>query len=287
MAGERSGDKCQRRDACPWHRAKRTPTIAPAGAWRHLRALAGAASISGAMLVKPEVQIVHKGTEMDRALGLGWRWGMAVLEPSVRVLSCFSLFDRVHRGYLTVPWGATPPAAMLLVTEPRYRCFGACESLRKSAPARLKIVRVLVELFDGDGGEVLLASPLGDLRFKVLVIPYAAHDINYLDVVRCTERPGADVPWLVRQVVQRSGWSTLRILFDPGGTGPEEVHQVIRSLVDLGAHLCDTVGSPVCADGLLVLGIPPDVETSPIYEYLISLEAAGVLASFCPRQRTT
>ena len=76
------------------------------------------------------------------------------------------------------------------------------------------LVAVFVELPShwSTGGEELLARRLSDDLYELQHSPLYAYALNFLDVVRAIPCPADDRP-RVRDVVRRSGHSTLRVFF--------------------------------------------------------------------------
>jgi hypothetical protein len=113
--------------------------------------------------------------------------------------------------------------------------------------------------------EQLWARRVGDDLFRVESVPFFAYGLNYGDVVRA-DSAGS----VVREVVRRSGHTTLRVVFR-GMAARERCVALLSELAPL------KVSFEAWGDGFFALDVAPDGDVDAVLDRLDSLENKDVL----------
>lgn len=141
-----------------------------------------------------------------------------------------------------------------------------------SDPPEHSLVKIQAEIagLEGLDGEPLWAEPLGDDLYRIESLPFYAYDVHVRDVVRAVPRAPDDELPMVVGVVERSGYKTLRVMFDIE-LPPDEVQHL------LGALTARNVEYEHAQGYFYALNVPPDADYEGVCRMLWSLENAGRL----------
>ncbi len=133
------------------------------------------------------------------------------------------------------------------------------------------LVKVFVDLPNhwDSKGESMWARPLGDNLYELHNSPFAAYDLNYLDVVFAV--PDADgLKPRVRRIERRGGHRTLRVIFTRD-TDRAERDRILSRLDTLGATYENANSTQYSLD------IAPEHNYQAICEELWKWEESGLL----------
>ena len=135
------------------------------------------------------------------------------------------------------------------------------------------LTTILVDLpnhWAAHGPESLWARKVGDDLYLLVAVPFFAYDLNYRDVVRATWA-GEGRRAVVREVVRRSGHTTLRIVFrDASG----ERERRLALLAELAPY---KVSYEAWDDTFFALDVAPDGDLDAVIDVLERLEREDVL----------
>ncbi|XOV83664.1 MAG: DUF4265 domain-containing protein [bacterium] len=124
--------------------------------------------------------------------------------------------------------------------------------------------KVVFRIVQDDGSvdvETPWATSLGDDLYRLENSPFYAYGVSWLDIVRAPIDPDEERP-VFSAVVEKSGHSTVRVIFDPPAQDGNESQAVLDQLVELGASFEGASPSYMAID------IPPGVELSEICDTL-------------------
>lgn len=132
-------------------------------------------------------------------------------------------------------------------------------------------VRLYVDLpnHTAIGGELFLADPIGDSRYRLANVPFWAYGLNYLDVVRAT--PNSDGILTIRKVVAPSGHRTLRVMFDDAVDTAKQSELLGR------VHRVGIVTFERANSLLVAINISPDGDYLAVFDQLEAWADSGLL----------
>lgn len=133
-----------------------------------------------------------------------------------------------------------------------------------------KLFVELPEHWASHGAESLWACKVGDDLYRIETVPFFAYDLNYQDVVRATLAPDGSRR-VVREVVRRSGHTTLRVVFrDASGNRGRRV----ALLSDLRPY---QVSYEAWDDTFFALDVAPDGDVDAVLARLERFEKSDLL----------
>jgi hypothetical protein len=134
-----------------------------------------------------------------------------------------------------------------------------------------ELVKIRIELPDDEkyGGESFWAKPLGNDLYELRNTPFLAFDLHFRDIVRAVTETPDQLP-LIREVVERSGHKTLRIIFQKATS--DEKQQILSRLNAMHAFY------EKANNRLYAIDVEPQGDYQAVCDYLWSLEQQGVLA---------
>jgi hypothetical protein len=136
-----------------------------------------------------------------------------------------------------------------------------------------RLTKVLVELprhWAESGTESLWARKVGDDLYALENVPFFAYDLNYGDVVLATAN-GEETKPIVREVVRRSGHTTLRVVFRTC-VGDRE-----RRLAVLSALAALKVSYEGFDESFFALDVAPSGNVDAVVSHLEMLERDDLL----------
>jgi hypothetical protein len=157
------------------------------------------------------------------------------------------------------------------VARPMWSRGPSASPLAVRMPTEADLVKVFVDLPNhwDSKGESMWARPLGNDLYEIHNSPFAAYDLNYLDVVLAfAER--ADLKPKVQGIERRSGHRTLRIIFKTPADRSER-DRLLAQLNTLGATYENSNSRQYALD------IPPDRNYQAVCDQLWEWEGLGLL----------
>ena len=134
-----------------------------------------------------------------------------------------------------------------------------------------EFVKVILELPDpseGVGAERMWAIALGNDVYEIRNSPWFARNVNWGDWVKAIAPDNDKWPVFV-SVVKRSGHRTIHFFLHE--VGLERKDSILREINRLGAHYENCNGTMYAVD------CQPEIDITPIIEYLNRLEAEDAL----------
>jgi hypothetical protein len=119
------------------------------------------------------------------------------------------------------------------------------------------------------GGESMWAKPLGNNLCQIDNIPFYAYGINYRDIVKVDSSNETKKP-LVLEVVEPSGYNTLRIVFDKKFDKAQQ-NKLFEALKDYKADV------ERASEQYVALSVAPNGDYDAVYDKLTKLEQNGLL----------
>ena len=129
--------------------------------------------------------------------------------------------------------------------------------------------KVLFRLAESDGSasvETLWAYDLGENRYKLDNSPFYAYGVSWGDTV-LAPHDDAEGHATFHSVLAKSGYRTVRVMFDPPVRRGNESDVTLKGLVKLGCEYERANAQ------YIVVSIPPNVDLARIVEYLIERKA--------------
>jgi hypothetical protein len=129
--------------------------------------------------------------------------------------------------------------------------------------------KVLFSIAERDGSaslETLWAYDLGDSRYKLDNSPFYAYGVSWGDTVLAPHDAAEGHPKF-QSVLAKSGYRTVRVIFDPPVRRGNDSDVTLKGLVKLGCEYERANAQ------YIVLSIPPSVELAKVVEYLIARKA--------------
>jgi hypothetical protein len=129
--------------------------------------------------------------------------------------------------------------------------------------------KVLFSITEDDGTasvETLWAFDLGDDRYKLDNSPFYAYGVSWGDTV-LAPRDGAEGHPTFQSVLVKSGYRTVRVIFDPPVRRGNASDVTLKGLVKLGCEHERANGQ------YYVLSIPPSVDLDKVVEHLVERKA--------------
>jgi hypothetical protein len=129
--------------------------------------------------------------------------------------------------------------------------------------------KVLFRLAENDGSnsvETLWAYDLGENRYKLDNSPFYAYGVSWGDTV-LAPRDETEGHATFHSLLEKSGYRTVRVVFDPPVRRGNESNVTLKGLVKLGCEY-ERANAQYIA-----LSIPPSVDLAKIVEYLIERKA--------------
>ncbi|MGE3273259.1 MAG: DUF4265 domain-containing protein [Chloroflexota bacterium] len=117
--------------------------------------------------------------------------------------------------------------------------------------------------------ESFWAEPLGNDLFRLRNTPFYAYDLHFLDVVRATPDAPGDLP-TIREVVERSGHRTFRVLFAPS-TSEQRIREILNDLGDLAVNYEGAFGR------FYALDVRPEANYQAVVDLLHGYEIQEIL----------
>jgi hypothetical protein len=133
------------------------------------------------------------------------------------------------------------------------------------------LVKVRVDLPSHEtlGGESVWAEPLGADLYRLRNTPFYAFDLHFGDVVRAVPHQVNELP-TIREVIERSGHKTLRVLF--GDQASEaRISGVLQALNERATNYEHARGR------FYSLDVRPEADYPAVCDYLWQLEQEGIL----------
>jgi hypothetical protein len=124
--------------------------------------------------------------------------------------------------------------------------------------------KILFRVAESDGSastETLWAYDLGDDRYKLDNSPFYAYGVSWGDTV-LAPHDDAEGHATFQSVLVKSGYRTVRVIFDPPVRRGNESNATLKGLVKLG---CEYERANA---HYIVLSIPPSVDLARIADYL-------------------
>ena len=119
------------------------------------------------------------------------------------------------------------------------------------------------------GGESMWARELGANRYRIENVPFYAYDLNFYDVVEARALAPDEKPSVLR-VVERSGHTTLRVMFDDAVPEPRML-ELLAALAPLA------VSYERCGERYFALDLEPEASVDAVRDQLDVWEAEGTL----------
>jgi hypothetical protein len=129
--------------------------------------------------------------------------------------------------------------------------------------------KVLFRVTESDGSasvETLWAYDLGESRYKLDNSPFYAYGVSWGDTV-LAPHDDAEGHATFQSVLAKSGYRTVRVMFDPPVRRGNASDLTLKGLVKLGSEY-ERANSQY-----VVVSIPPNVDLARVVEYLIEREA--------------
>lgn len=149
---------------------------------------------------------------------------------------------------------------------------GALGDLVETSRANERLTKIRIDLGTSDSsieGESFWAEPFGGQLYRLRNTPFYAFDLHFGDIVRAIQKSPGQMP-TIREVVERSGHKTLRVIFTDQASEPETA----RILVELN----DRATNHERAQGrLYALDVRPEADYQAVCDYLWNLEQRGLL----------
>jgi hypothetical protein len=129
--------------------------------------------------------------------------------------------------------------------------------------------KVLFRITESDGSasvETLWAYDLGENRYKLDNSPFYAYGVSWGDTVLAPHDDAESHPTF-HSVVVKSGYRTVRVMFDPPVRRGNESDVTLKKLVKLGCEYERANAQ------YIVVSVPPSVDLAKVVEYLVERKA--------------
>jgi hypothetical protein len=129
--------------------------------------------------------------------------------------------------------------------------------------------KVLFRVAESDGSasvETLWAYDLGENRYKLDNSPFYAYGVSWGDTV-LAPHDDAEGHATFHSVLEKSGYRTVRVMFDPPVRRGNESDVTLKGLVKLGSEYERANAQ------YIVVSIPPNVDLAKVVEYLVERKA--------------